>query len=314
MSHGSTPDELSALLQRLKDARMEGSVATALTAGRLVTRFAPSPTGELHLGHLLHVVWLWGVAEALGAEIVVRMEDHDRSRCTTAFERSILEDLAWLGFTTTHPSLQSLTSSPSPYRQSDTPERYQAAFDALAARGLLYGCTCTRADLGEPGADGERHYRGTCRGQPVDRTGRTVVRVMLPDDQTTVTDLRLGQLRQHPAREHGDPVIRDAQGQWTYQFCVVVDDLHHGVNLMVRGEDLVTSTGRQFLLGQLLGRTTPFVTVHHPLLYARDGRKLSKRDRSETVRAMRERGMTPFTVHRSAFTARRSSDTSPDSA
>ncbi|MBK7594539.1 MAG: hypothetical protein IPJ11_04675 [Gemmatimonadetes bacterium] len=257
-----------------------------------MTRFAPSPTGELHHGHVLHAAWVWGVAEAVGARLVVRMEDHDRSRCTPGFERSILEDLAWLGYTTTDPSLESLSRRPSPYRQSDVPHRYQAAFDQLAARGLLYGCTCTRADLGAPGPDGERHYPGTCRGQPIDRPGRTAIRVMLPDNETTVTDLRLGELHQQPAREHGDPVIRDAQGQWTYQFCVVVDDLRHGVNLIVRGEDLITSTGRQYVLGQLLGRTAPFVTLHHPLLYAADGKKLSKRDRSETVRAMRERGMT----------------------
>lgn len=279
-------------MERLNDARLAGSVATVLPDHELVTRFAPSPTGELHLGHVLHAAWVWGVAGAIGARIVVRMEDHDRGRCMPGFERSILEDLAWLGYTTTDPSLASLGRRPSSYRQSDVPHLYQAAFDQLAARGLLYGCICTRADLGAPGPDGERHYPGTCRGQPIDRPGRTAVRVMLPDDDTTVSDLRLGPIHQHPAREHGDPVIRDAHGQWTYQFCVVVDDLRHGVNLIVRGEDLITSTGRQLLLAQLLGRTTPFVTVHHPLLYAADGKKLSKRDRSETVRAMRERGMT----------------------
>ncbi len=292
MRHGPTPGELSSLLRRLKDARAGGSVAAGLPDGELVTRFAPSPTGELHLGHVLHAAWVWGVAEATGARIVVRMEDHDRSRCTPGFERSILEDLAWLGYTTTDPSLESLARRPSPYRQSDVPHLYQAAFDQLAARGLLYGCTCTRADLGAPGPDGERHYPGACRGQPIDRPGRTAVRVMLPDTATTTIDLRLGELHQHPAREHGDPVLRDAQGQWTYQFCVVVDDMRHGVNLVVRGEDLITSTGRQLLLGRLLGRTAPFVTLHHPLLYAADGKKLSKRDRSETVRAMRAEGRT----------------------
>jgi glutamyl/glutaminyl-tRNA synthetase len=281
------------MLPRLKDAHAVGTVAARHPAlGRgAVTRFAPSPTGELHLGHVLHAAWVWGVAEAAGAQVIVRMEDHDRMRCTPAFERSILEDLAWLGFSTPHHSLASLATSPSAYRQRDTPARYQAAFDALGDRGLLYGCTCTRAMLPPPGPDGERHYPGTCRDEPIDRPGRHVVRVKLPDLVTTTTDLRLGVLYQHPFREHGDPVIRDADGQWTYQFSVVVDDLHHGVNLIVRGEDLVASCGRQWLLGELLGRTAPAVTVHHPLLYAGDGRKLSKRDQSETVRAMRERGM-----------------------
>lgn len=281
------------LLRPLTDALRAGKVAASLPelALPLVTRFAPSPTGELHLGHVLHAAWVWGVAEGAGAQIIVRMEDHDRSRCTPGFERSILADLDWLGYSTDHPSLASLAMSPSPYRQSDVPARYQAAFDDLARRGLLYGCTCTRADLGDPGSDGERHYAGTCRGQPIDRPGTVSVRVQLPDAETMVTDLRLGLLHQHPARDHGDPVIRDARGQWTYQFCVVVDDLLHGVNVIVRGEDLVTSTGRQLLLAQLLGRTAPFITVHHPLLLAADGTKLSKRDRSETVGAMRERGL-----------------------
>ncbi len=300
MSHGPTPGELSSLLQRLKDAQAAGRVALGFPAGELVTRFAPSPTGELHLGHVLHAAWVWGVAETVGARLVVRMEDHDRSRCTPGFERSILEDLAWLGYTTADPSLGSLALRPSPYRQSDVPHRYQAAFDQLANRGLLYGCTCTRADLGAPGPDGERHYPGTCRGQPIDRPGRAAVRVMLPDTATTTIDLRLGELHQHPARDHGDPVIRDADGQWTYQFAVVVDDLQQGINLIVRGEDLVTSCGRQWLLAHLLGREVPTITVHHSLLYATDGKKLSKRDRSETVRAMRERGMTAEEVIRSA--------------
>ncbi len=286
------------MLRRLEDAWEAGRVARTIPelAGPLVTRFAPSPTGALHLGHVLHAAWVWGVAEGAGARIIVRMEDHDRSRCTPALEQEILADLAWLGFTTSDPSAASLAGHPSPYRQSDVPELYQAAFDDLASRGLLYGCSCTRTDLPAPGPDGERHYPGTCRGQPIDRSGRTAIRVMLPDGHTAVTDLRLGPIHQHPGRDHGDPVIRDALGQWTYQFCVVVDDLRHGVNLIVRGEDVLPSTGRQFLLSRLLGRATPFVTIHHPLRYAADGRKLSKRDASESVRAMREQGMTALAV------------------
>lgn len=265
----------------------------AAAIGRAVTRFAPSPTGELHLGHVAHLQWLWGVAEQANARILVRMEDHDRSRCTPEHERSILADLDWLGFHPEPESLGSLRASPpSPYRQSDQPARYAAAFERLRAAGLLYGCTCTRGDMGPPDDAGERHYPGTCRGQPVERAGRHVVRVMLPDEPTQVHDLRLGTLHQHPLRDHGDPMIRDALGQWTYQFCVVLDDMEHGVNLIVRGEDLVASSGRQLLLARLVGRTAPFVTVHHPLLLDAEGKKLSKRDRSTTVRSLRESGMT----------------------
>lgn len=266
---------MKAELSRIQDAWQ----SHAADLGPAVTRFAPSPTGHLHLGHSLHLEWLWGVAAVTQAKILVRMEDHDRSRCTPEHERSILDDLARLGFEPDAESLASLRGrGPSPFRQSDQPARYASAFESLRERGLLYGCTCTRGDLGPPDPDGERHYPGTCRGQPVEREGKHVVRVMLPDVPTTVDDLLLGPLHQYPQRDHGDPVIRDALGQWSYQFCVVIDDMLQGVNLIVRGADLLASTGRQLLLGQLLGRTAPFVTVHHPLLLDAQGKKLSKRD------------------------------------
>lgn len=264
----------------------------AVGLGRVspITRFAPSPTGGLHLGHLEHMRWLWAVAELLDLSVVIRMEDHDRSRCTAALERQILDDIAWLGFVPEAHSLDSLRGAPpSAYRQSDHPERYQAAFDRLDALGLLYGCTCTRGDLSPPDADGERHYRGTCRGQPVERDGRSVVRVMLPEEPVTFTDLLLGTMRQRPARDHGDPVIRDAMGQWSYQLCVVVDDMHDDVGVIVRGGDLLSSTGRQWLLGKLLGRKAPAVTLHHPLVLDDDGRKFSKRDGSTTIAAQLSR-------------------------
>ena len=261
-----------------------------------VARVAPSTHGELHLGHVAHMAWLCASAEVTGARVIVRMEDHDRSRCRPEHERAILHDLAWLGFTPEPMSLRSLDGHPSPYRQSDHPERYQEAFDALQERGLLYGCSCTRGDLPPPDDDGGRRYPGTCRGQPVEREGRHVVRVMLPDDVTRIDDLLLGPNVQRPGTEHGDPVVRDALGQWTYQFCVAIDDMIDGVNLIVRGDDLRSSTGRQWLLARLLGRTTPFVTAHHPLLLGDDGRKLSKRDGSLAIRALRERGMTPGEV------------------
>jgi glutamyl/glutaminyl-tRNA synthetase len=286
------------MVHHSKDAQVAETVAArwrAVGPGALppVTRFAPSPTGELHLGHVAHLAWLRTIADATGARVLVRMEDHDRSRCRAEHEASILADLEWLGFEFDPESTASLAGRPSPYRQSDNSTRYEAAFKRLADAGLLYGCTCTRGDLPPPDDAGERRYPGTCRGQPIDRSGRHVVRVMLPDEPTAVEDLVLGTLRQHPAQDHGDPVIRDARGQWSYQFCVVIDDMLQGVNLIVRGQDLVSSTGRQLLLSRILGRTSPFLTAHHPLLLDANGRKLSKRDGSESVRTMREAGMTP---------------------
>ena len=269
--------------------------------GPLITRFAPSPTGELHLGHVAHALWVWRIAGEHDAKVLVRMEDHDRTRCKAAYERSILADLDWLGFVPDPVSRASLESHPSGYRQSDHPERYAEAFEQLRTVTDVYGCSCTRAMLGTSGPDGERRYPGTCRGMPIDREGRSVVRARIPGDETEIEDLLLGSLHQQPQHDQGDVAIRDVFGQWTYQFCVAVDDMHDGVNLIVRGEDLRPSTGRQWLLAKLLGRTDPFVTAHHPLLYAADGKKLSKRDRSETVRAMRERGMGAADVRAAAY-------------
>ena len=263
---------------------------------RRITRFAPSPTGELHLGHVLHAWWVWTIARQQNATVLLRMEDHDRTRCRPEFERSILQDLDWLGFVPDALSRASLDSSPSAFRQSDHPERYAAAFETLRQVTDVYGCTCTRAMMETSGPDGERRYPGTCRGMPIDREGRAVIRARIPGDEIEIQDLLLGPLLQQPQHDQGDVAVRDVFGQWTYQFCVAVDDLHDGVNLIVRGEDLVPSTGRQWLLARMLGRTEPPVTAHHPLLYAADGRKLSKRDRSETVRAMRERGMSAAEV------------------
>ena len=298
---------MKALRDRLKDAPALRTVAThglaiAGMQGRTpVTRFAPSPTGELHLGHVVHALWVWGVAEVLGATVLLRMEDHDRSRCRPEFEGAILTDLAWLGFEGEPGSASSLTGSLSPYRQSDVPERYAEAFVRLSAATDVYGCSCTRAQLGPADADRERRYPGTCRGKPLDREGRCVIRAHLPEGKVVTTDLRLGALEEDPQATCGDIAVRDALGQWTYQFSVVVDDLFHRVDLVVRGEDLVHSTARQAVLGRLLGREQPVITVHHPLVVDPNGRKLSKRDWSRTVRAMRESGRTAEQVIEEAW-------------
>ena len=292
---------------RLKDAPALHRVAEAYArlgrpAGSYpVTRFAPSPTGELHLGHVVHALWVWGVASVLDAQVVIRMEDHDQTRCRPEYEQSILDDLAWLGFNPETKSLVSLSQRPSRFRQSDNHHLYDAAFRRLAEQTDVYSCTCTRSLLGPPDPSGERRYPGTCRGRSLECEAKHVIRAVTPEGEVLVDDLRLGRLVQHPQCDQGDVVVRDAMGQWSYQLCVVVDDLRHGVNLIVRGEDLLPSTGRQQMLARLLGRTTPCLTVHHPLVLAPNGQKLSKRDQSETVRAMRDRGMTSAMVLEGAW-------------
>ena len=299
----------NALRERLTAAPALQSVATrhravsGLAGPWPVTRFAPSPTGELHLGHVAHALWVWGVAEVLEGTVVLRMEDHDQSRCKPEFERAILADLDWLGFEPEPISATSLRTHPSPYRQSNVPQRYAEALVRLAAETEVYGCTCTRLQRGPADSDRERRYLGTCRGMPADRVGKHVLRARLPEGEVVTTDLRLGTLAEDPQATCGDITVRDALGQWTYQFAVVVDDLVHGVDLVVRGKDLVHSTARQAVLSRLLGREQPVITVHHPLVLDADGRKLSKRDRSLTVRAMRESGTSAADVIELAWRA-----------
>ena len=215
-------------LQRLMDAFDPPSVAQAWLAAAnpgLIprTRFAPSPTGPLHDGHLLHLHWLFGTAAALGAQVVTRMEDHDQTRSRDEHVTSIIGQAVEFGY---------LEPGTAPTRQSDHPARYALAFKQLQSAGLLYGCRCSRADLGPPDEFGERHYDGRCQGRPVDSPDTRVIRVMLPDEETRTTDLRLGELVQHPASAGGDPVIRDVHGQWTYQFAVVVDDMADDINFI----------------------------------------------------------------------------------
>ncbi len=263
----------------------------------LVTRFAPSPTGQLHLGHLAHAAWVWGVAGALGARVIVRIEDHDRGRSRVEHETGLLSDLAWLGFPGDDPSVGSLESSPSPFRQSDCDASYQAALELLIGQGLVYGCDCSRsviaAQVGDGVVEGEElRYPGTCRDRGLPLTGFGL-RVRLPEDEIAFEDLRLGPRRQRPARQCGDLLIRDRTGQWSYQFAVTVDDLRHAVTLVIRGEDLLASTGRQILLARLLGRTDPPGFLHHPLILDPSGAKLSKRHRARSLAAMRAAGRSP---------------------
>ncbi len=249
-----------------------------------ITRFAPAPTGYLHLGHLVNAIHVWGLARARGGRVLLRIEDHDRQRCRPEFEAALLEDLAWLGFEPDRP----------PERQSDHSARYESALAALRKAGHhLYVCDCSRKDLAREGGDvpdRETPYSGRCRGRGLAMAPGRGLRLALAPGEERFTDLLLGPQRQDPSRQCGDLLLLDRLGNWTYQFAVVVDDLADGVDLVIRGEDLLQSTGRQIRLASLLGRTVPPRFAHHTLIRHPGGEKLSKANRDTSVRELRAAG------------------------
>ena len=266
---------------------------------RPVTRFAPSPTGYLHLGHVANAVWTWGIARAAGGSVLLRIEDHDRGRCRPEYERAILEDLEWLGLSPDRGRA---------LRQSDHDASYRRATLLLARRSQVYACRCSRAEIARQlEADGaeqwdELRYPGTCRDERVPLSDAFGIRVAVGDATVSFDDLRMGPQRQTPAEQCGDVLLRDSNGNWTYQHCAVVDDTRQGVTLVIRGEDLLASTGRQILLAKWLGRAEPAAFLHHPLIVNTEGAKLSKRDRATGIRELRSAGRTaPEILGEAAF-------------
>ena len=238
----------------------------------IITRFAPAPTGFLHLGHVVNAISVWGLARRLGGRVLLRIEDHDRQRSRTEFDRAIVADLAWLGFVADAPSV----------RQSERGEVYASALARLQSQGLIYACGCARTDW----------YPGTCRERNlVDGRGMTL-RVRLDPSVERFVDLRHGPQEQRPSEQCGDMVVRDRDGNWTYQFAVTVDDVEQGVTLVIRGDDLLDSTGRQLQLARLLGRQNPPRFFHHPLIMKSATQKLSKSDHDTGVRELRAAGWT----------------------
>ena len=254
-----------------------------------LTRFAPAPTGYLHLGHVANAVWTWGLAAESGAGVLLRIEDHDRQRGSPSYDAAILEDLEWLGF----------RPDRGPVRQTDTDAltAYDDALLRLSERGLVYGCDCTRTTFATWASTHGRPWAGPgcpgrCRERSVDGP---VLRAALGGGREAWTDRLVGPCREDVAPT-GDLPIRDRHGNWTYGFCVVVDDLRHGVDLVVRGRDLLHATPSQFRLAGLLGRETPPTFAHHELVRGPDGRKLSKSAGDTAVRELRDAGHTPGEV------------------
>jgi glutamyl-tRNA synthetase/glutamyl-Q tRNA(Asp) synthetase len=278
----------------------------------MISRFAPAPTGYLHLGHVLNAVYVWRTCP----RVLLRIEDHDRQRSRAEYDAAILEDLAWLGFRWDGHVV----------RQSERGDIYSQALERLRAQGLVYACTCSRNDIAAARAalkgcatdvaghvaqafrpaDSELVYPGTCRNRGLaDGPGMTL-RVRLEPTVERFVDLRLGPQEQRPFEQGGDVAIRDREGNWTYQFAVTVDDFEQRITHVVRGEDLLDSTGRQIQLARLLGRAEPPIFLHHPLImksvasaegFGGPSRvKLSKSDRDTGVRHLRAQGWTPRQV------------------
>ena len=256
-----------------------------------VTRFAPAPTGWLHLGHVVNALHVWRVARERGGRVILRIEDHDRTRCREEYVDGILEDLDWLGFV---PDVIAPRQS-----SAERSARYESALEQLRVNGLVYACDCSRRDIAMDVPDRfgeEMRYPGKCRARGLALDSTPARRVRTDEGTETFIDARLGQQRQSPAEQCGDLLVRDRAGNWTYQFAVVVDDLDQGIDLVIRGEDLLSSTGRQIRLAKLLGRATPPQFHHHALVKNPDGSKLSKSAGDTAIRELRQMGKSPEEV------------------
>jgi len=251
-----------------------------------VGRFAPTPSGRMHLGNVFAALIAWLSVRSRKGEMVLRMEDLDTQRTSREYAEILREDLNWLG-------LDYDRETPP---QSERTAVYDAYFERLRQKGLLYPCYCTRSQLHSVNAphlsDGTYVYPGTCRNltqaqrAAFDRAPSW--RVMVPDRTWTVEDRVQGRYESNLARDCGDMVVRRADGVYVYQLAVTVDDGESGVTEVVRGMDLLSSAPRQMYLQELFGFPHP-AYAHVPMLLAPDGRRLSKRDRDLDLGALRSR-------------------------
>jgi glutamyl/glutaminyl-tRNA synthetase len=262
-----------------------------------LTRFAPAPTGALHLGHVVNAVYVWGLARTLGGRVLFRIEDHDRQRARAESERLMLDDLDWLGFDADIYPSRAYRDGPCDGRQSERDSVYAQAIAPLIAAGLVYGCRCSRSRQAvaipsslAPSTHAERRYPGTCRGQGIPPQDGVGWRLRVDPGAEVFHDALLGRQEQDPSEQCGDLLLRDRLGNWTYQCVAAVDDAVQGVTLVVRGHDLLSSTGRQLRLARLAGRQTPPLFVHHPLIMKSATQKLSKSDGDSGIRDLRLAG------------------------
>ena len=254
-----------------------------------VGRFAPSPSGAMHLGNARTALLAWLDVRARGGRMLLRVEDLDRDRCRPELADGVRRDLEWLG----------LDWDAETAPQSTRADAYAAAIAGLDARGLLYRCTCTRRDLAAASAPhgSARRYPGTCRDAGHRAGVRAALRLRMPPEPVTVCDRLLGSVAADPEADTGDIVVRRADGLHAYQLAVVVDDAADGVTDVVRGDDLWPSTPAQAALQDVLGlpRTAH---AHVPLVLGHDGARLAKRhaDAGLSIASLRDAGLPPARV------------------
>ena len=261
-------------------------------------RFAPSPSGRMHLGNAWSALLAWLSVRTQGGVMVLRLEDLDPDRCKRAYCDGVEEDLRWLGLDWDEGG----SAGGEQYYQSRRSDIYRDALERLREEALLYPCYCTRGQLHAPNAphrsDGEVIYPGTCRHLTAEervlreQTRRPALRIAVPDMEIYFTDLLQGEYRENLARDCCDFILRRSDGVYAYQLAVVVDDALMGITEVTRGSDLLGSTPRQIWLQSLLGCPTP-AYCHVPLLCAPDGRRLSKRESDLTLQALRDKGVSP---------------------
>lgn len=266
----------------------------------IVTRFAPSPTGRLHIGHAFAARFAFEEAKKAGGKFLLRIEDIDPIRCKPEFVDGIMEDLDWLG----------LKWDEQPIRQSERMDFYAEALEKLKRLGVLYPCVCTRKEIESeiacmghaPHAGETAVYPGTCRGKHLDlsRYDRWSWRLdiakslAITGDSLYFTDELRGTVRANPAI-FGDIVLARKETPASYHLCSVLDDSAQGVTLVTRGEDLFDSTHIHRLLQELLGLRTPLYK-HHRLISDENGQRLAKRNQAVTIKSLREKGLNPAEI------------------
>lgn len=262
---------------------------------RVKGRFAPSPSGRMHMGNVYSALFSWLSAKAQGGEWLLRIEDLDRQRCHREYALQIEDDLRWLGLHWDEGGTSGGESGP--YFQSERDDIYNEAFERLEAGGLLYPCYCSRADLRAASAphasDGVVLYSGRCRTlseeqrEQLAQRSKPSYRFAMPEGSVTFEDKIYGRRTFDLRGDCGDFVVRRADGNYAYQLAVVVDDALMGVTEVVRGSDLLSSTPMQMALCGVLGYEVPSY-MHLPMLVNSTGQRLSKRDASLDMGILRE--------------------------